>query len=195
MKHCMPPQGPAPTRAKQIPLPLPPTPYPPAVDSLFPPPSEMCFPFYHSVLCGGQEPLSGSSGGSGPPLAADAEPISPAVDPGSREVATAAGAALLRGGGGRTWVSGGGRAQRGSPGGVWWCLCTLVPGGRGGGMLPCPALPAAGWLHGKGYGAMCGVRAVPWGGGVTPVQPLGSALGLCPPPSRVQPPSRVCPVL
>lgn len=154
MKHCMPPQGPAPTRAKQIPLPLPPTPYPPAVDSLFPPPSEMCFPFYHSVLCGGQEPLSGSSGGSGPPLAAAAEPISPAVDPGSREVATAAGAALLRGGGDRRGCLGEAEHRGGPLGGcggacVRWCLgaggvgcclaqpCLLLGGFMGRGTVQC----------------------------------------------------------
>lgn len=194
MKHCMPPQGPAPTRAKQIPLPLPPphTPQPWTPSS---PHLLRCAFLSITLSCvGARSPSLGAVGAVDPPwLLLLSRFLLLWIQ------AAARWQRLLGlhccGGGGRTWVSGGGRAQRGSPGGVWWCLCTLVPGGGGGGMLPCPALPAAGWLHWKGYGAMCGVRAVPWGGGVTPVQPLGSALGLCPPPSRVQPPSRVCPVL
>lgn len=154
MKHCMPPQGPAPTRAKQIPLPLPPPHTPQPWTPSSPPPSEMCFPFYHSVLCGGQEPLSGSSGGSGPPLAAAAEPISPAVDPGSREVATAAGAALLRGGGDGRGCLGEAEHRGGPLGGcggacVRWCLgaggvgcclaqpCLLLGGFMGRGTVQC----------------------------------------------------------
>lgn len=195
MKHCMPPQGPAPTRAKQIPLPPPPNPISPGRGLPLPPRLLRCAFLSITLSCvGARSPSLGAVGAVDPPwLLLLSRFLLLWIQ------AAARWQRLLGlhccGGGGRTWVSGGGRAQRGSPGGVWWCLCTLVPGGRGGGMLPCPALPAAGWLHGKGYGAMCGVRAVPWGGGVTPVQPLGSALGLCPPPSRVQPPSRVCPVL
>lgn len=180
MKHCMPPQGPAPTRAKQIPLPLPPPHTPQPWTPSSPPPSEMCFPFYHSVLCGGQEPLSGSSGGSGPPLAADAEPISPAVDPGSREVATAAGAALLPGGGTDVGVWG-----RPSTEGVPWgrVVVPVYAGawGRGGWDAALPS-PACCWVASL-EGVRCNVwgqsGALGWGG--DPCAAPGESPGAMPP--------------
>lgn len=142
---------------------------------------------------GAGSPSLGGAGGSGPPWLLTLSPFLLLWIPAAVRWQRLLGLHCY-GGGGRGGL--GEAEHRGGPLGgcdgacVCWCL-----GDRGrDAALPGPACCWVAFWQ-RGDSAMRGVRAVPSGGGGDPCAALGESLGLCPPPSRVQPPSRVCPVL